>query len=172
VTRGDRALKSAATLFAVAVLFHGADHVRRGPHSTTAAVFWVGTSAILLEVSVVVLCCQRHRVAPLAATVGGFSLSVGYLVVHFLPRQPLLSDSFVSAAKVSWISWLAATLEVVSAVVLGVVGLVVMRDRGGLASAAQPWADELTWRRAVSDPVALGMIAGNVAILVVSGARW
>ena len=172
MTRGDRALKSAETLFAVAVLFHGADHVRRGPHSTTAAVFWVGTSAILLEVSVVVLCCQRHRVAPLAATVGGFSLSVGYLVVHFLPRQPLLSDSFVSAAKVSWISWLAATLEVVSAVVLGVVGLVVMRDRGGLASAAQPWDEQLRLRRAVSDPLAVGMIAGNVAILVVSWVRW
>jgi hypothetical protein len=137
--RTDGWLVAAATFFTVAVLVHNSDHLRRGVDVVSKDVFWVGTSSIIIEVGLVVLACQRHRLAPLAAAVGGLSLAAGYLVVHFLPSRSWLSDSFTSATNVSPLSWFAASLEVFAAVTLGVVGLIVLRDRGGLASAARPW---------------------------------
>jgi len=166
--RTDRWLVAAATFFTVAVLVHNSDHLRRGVDAVSKDVFWVGTSSIIIEVGLVVLACQRHRLAPLAAAVGGFSLAAGYLVVHFLPSRSWLSDSFTSATTVSPLSWFAASLEVVAAVTLGVVGLIVLRERGCLASATRPWEGQRSLRDGLLHPVALTMIAGNAVILVAS----
>ena len=168
---GDRMLLPAATFFVIAVLVHGADHLRRGADNLDADVFWLGTAAIPLEIGVVVLICQRHRLAPLASTAIGFGLAVGYLVVHFLPARSWASDSFTSAVDVSPLSWSAASLEVAAAVVLGVAGLAVLRQRGGLASASVPVEGQLELGRAVRHPLAVTMIAGNALILVVSFAQ-
>ena len=73
--RADRLLQWAVTFFAVAVLIHNSDHMRRGFDSVGRDVFIVGSSAIALEVGIVVLCYQRHRWAPLAAGVTGFSFA-------------------------------------------------------------------------------------------------
>ena len=164
--RTDTWLVGAAGLFTAAVLIHNSDHVRRGADAVTKDVFWVGTASILLEVALVVLACQRHRFAPLAATAGGFSLAAGYVLVHFLPARGWLSDSFTSATNVSPLSWIAASLEVLAAITLGVVGLIVLRARGGLASATRPHPEQRSLRTALLHPVALTMIAGNVAVLV------
>lgn len=161
----------AATFFTGAVLFHGADHVRRGVDATGRDVFWVGTAAVVLEVAIVVLACQRHRLAPVAAVAGGFGLAFGYVFVHFLPGRSWLSDSFVSAAQVSPLSWVAAALEVVAALTVGVVGLVVLRERGGLASAATERAAELPLSRALVHPTVVAMLVGNAAIVAVSFAQ-
>jgi uncharacterized membrane protein YgdD (TMEM256/DUF423 family) len=169
--RTDLWLAAAATFFAVAVLIHNSDHARRGVDSVSKDVFWVGTSSILLEVALVVVALQRHRLAALAAAAGGLALAAGYLVVHFLPERSWLSDSFTSATDVSPLSWFAASLEITAAVTLGVVGLVVLRDRGGLASAMRPNRAQRNLRDAVLHPVALAMIAGNAVILVVSLAQ-
>jgi lysylphosphatidylglycerol synthetase-like protein (DUF2156 family) len=168
--RTDRWLLGAAAFFTVAVLVHNSDHVRRGADAVTKDVFWVGTSSIALEIGLVVLATQRHRLAALAATAGGFSLAAGYLLVHFLPERSWLSDSFTSATDVSPLSWFAASLEVTAAITLGVVGLLVLRERGGLASAMQPRAkaNQLSARAALLHPIALTMIAGNAAVLVAS----
>jgi hypothetical protein len=168
----DARLAAAATFFAAAVLIHGADHVRRGIDSVGRDVFWAGTSAIALEVGLVVLAHQRHRLAPLAAAAGGFALAAGYLVVHFLPDHGWLSDSFTSAAHVSPLSWIAASLEVIAALTIGTVGLIVLRERGGLASAARPHAEQAPLRAALLHPVVLAMIAGNIVILAISFAQF
>jgi hypothetical protein len=166
--RSDRLVLGAATVFAAAVLIHGADHTRRGVDAIDRDVFWAGTAAIALEVGVVVLACQRHRLAPLAAAVVGGSLAVGYVVVHFLPDRGWLSDSLTSASDASALSWTAASLEVVAALALAAAGIVALRERGGLVSAATPHGAELPLGSGVAHPLALAMIAGNAAILAVS----
>jgi hypothetical protein len=169
--RGDRLLLWAAGFFTVAVLVHNGDHLRRGADSVSRQVFWVGTAGVLIEVGVVVLACQGHRLAPLAAVAIGWSLAPAYVLVHFLPARSWLSDSFTSAAHVSPLSWFAASLEVLAALVLGVAGWMVLQQRGGLASAARPHAAQGSWREGLLHPVALVMLAGNVVIVAASLAQ-
>jgi len=172
--RGDRdhrALLCAAGLFTAAVVLHGIDHARRGADSVDRAVFWTGTAAIALEVAIVVLICCRHRLAPLVAAAGGFSLALGYVVVHFLPSRSWLSDSFVGESEVSALSWAAASLEVVSAIALGTAGAVALRHRGGLASAWERNTKAQTFRSGLTHPIALAMVLGNAAIVTISLAQ-
>jgi len=164
----DRLLLAVAAFFTVAVVLHGADHLRRGADTLGRDVFWVGTAAIFPEVAVVVLACQRHRLAPLVAGVTGVSLAVGYVVVHFLPTRSWLSDALVGVSDVSPLSLAAASLEVVAASALGVIGILVLRRRGGLASAAVPHPRQRSLREAVTHPVALAMIFGSMVLLVIS----
>ena len=162
----DRRLRLAATAFAVAVVLHGIDHARRGAHSVRGDVFWVGTSAILLEVGVVALVFARHRLAPLAAASVGSALAAGYVLVHFTPRRSFFNDSLVSGGA-ELPSIVAATLEVAAALALAATGWLALRARGGLASAADaaaPAADPAGYR----SPVVVGMALANVAILAVS----
>jgi hypothetical protein len=72
---------------------------------------------------------------------------------------------------VSPLSWFAASLEVVAAVTLGVVGILVLRERGGLASATRPTTEQRSLREGLLHPIALAMMIGNAAILVVSLAQ-
>ncbi len=164
--RDDRLLLGAAALFTIALLSHNADHVRRGADAVAGDVFWVGTAAIAVEVAVVVLVCQRHRLAPLVAMATGWSLAAGYLLVHFFPARGWLSDSLATADGVTAMSWVAASLEVVAAVALGVAGFVVVRRRGGLASALSPAPDQRGLRAAVVHPLAATMIVGNAVLLL------
>jgi hypothetical protein len=166
--RGDKALVGAAWFFTFAVLVHNSDHVRRGAGSLTKDVFWTGTAAIGLEIAIVVICCGRHRLAPLVSAIGGFALSAGYIVVHFLPSRGWLSDSFTSAPAVSSLSWFAASLEVAAASTIGIVGLVVLRRRGGVASAREPHPGELPLWTAFAHPVAMIMALGNAIVLGIS----
>jgi hypothetical protein len=165
---------------------HGADHVRRGIAATGTDVFVAGTASIAVEVAIVLLICQRHRLAPLVAAGGGFGLALGYLMVHFAPAHPWLSDSFTSAATVSPLSWFAATLEVVASLAVGVTGTLELRRRGdakrgtsaaergpgkrrgGLASATRPWPAQRRAAQAWRHPLVIAMVAGNAAILVAS----
>jgi hypothetical protein len=159
---GADALPAAATLFTVAVLVHNADHLRRGVDTVDLDVFWAGTSAIALEVAIVVLAFQRHRLAPRLAAAGGLALALGYGVVHFLPQRGWLSDSFTSGADVSPLSWFAASLEMVAALAVAAAGLTAL---GRATGRERPLRDALT------HPVALAMIAGNAVVLAVSFAQ-
>jgi hypothetical protein len=169
--RGDRLLVAAATFFAVAVLVHNSDHVRRGLDSVSRQVFWVGSAGILVEVGVVVLAAQRHRAAPLAAVAAGWSLAPAYLLVHFLPVRWWLGDSFTVGDHVAALSWFAASFEVVAAALLGLAGWVVLQQRGGLASAARPHDAQRSVGAGLLHPVAAAMVAGNVVILALSFAQ-
>ena len=166
--RDDGLLVGAASFFTLAVLFHGADHVRRGVDAISRDVFWAGTAAVSIEVLVVIWACQRHRLAPLAAVSIGASLAVGYVVVHFSPERSWLSDSLTSATDASALSWMAASLEVVAATALAVTGSMVLRRRGGLTGALEPRSDQLPRGAALRHPAVIAMVLGNLAILTMS----
>ena len=156
---GDRWLVRAAVLFTIAVIVHNGDHLRRGADAHSTEVFWVGgLGGIGLEVALVVLICQRHRLAPLAAGVIGAGLAAAYLKVHFLPAHSWLSDSFTSAANVSALSWAAASLEVAAALLVAATGFAVVHRRGGLAAAAQPYEGERGLGEAIADPLAFAIV--------------
>jgi hypothetical protein len=169
--QSDRILLWAAAAFTTVVLLHNSDHARRGTDLLNRDVFWLGTSSIAIEIAVVVLVCQRHRLAPLIATATGYSLAVGYVVVHFLPARGWISDSFVSATDVSPLSWIAATLEVIAALALGTAGLIAMRRRGGLESATIPRREQLPLAGALTHPLVVVMVGGQVVLLAVSAAQ-
>ena len=166
--RDRRLLHAAATLFALAVLFHNSDHLRRGGDSVAADVFVAGSLAIVLEVGAVALVYMRHHWAPLAAVAAGFPLALGYLVVHFTPERSLLNDSLVSGNAAA-VSIVAATLETVTALLLGLAGLNLLRKRGGLVSAATPAGDVNVG--ALRHPVVVVMALANVVIFVASLAQ-
>jgi len=163
--RQQRQLEWAATFFTAAVLLHNLDHLRRGAEGLHGDVFLAGTLSMVLEVGVVAAVFVRHRAAPLAAAVVGFSLAAGYVFVHFTPARALLSDSLLSWSMP--ISIVAATLESVSAVILGIVGLRVVRARGLAAMSNAGDASPLD-RDGLRSPVVIAMVAGNAAIFVVT----
>jgi hypothetical protein len=165
--RAERTLRWTALAFAVAVLLHNGDHLRRGGTSVEADVFWVGSAAILVEVGVVVAVLLRHRLAPLAAAAVGFGLAAGYVLVHFTPERGWLSDSLADGTDISAVSWAAASLEVAAAIALGVAGIAVLRRRGGLASATVP-TPLARWQVVVTHPVVVALVLGNVAVFALS----
>lgn len=152
----------AAIFFAFAVLVHNADHLRRGGDSVSAEVFWLGSSAIILEVGLVTLVFMRHAAGPLAAEIGGFALASGYVFVHFTPERGWLSDSFLSGGT-SPISLAAASLETIAAFTLGVTGAIALHRRG--SSHAINSAGLLETLR---HPVVATMAFVNVLIFVLS----
>ena len=167
----DSVLRAAATLFAAAVIFHNSDHLRRGVESAHRDVFALGMAGIVIEVALVVLIFQHHRLAPVAAAVGGVALAAGYLEVHFLPAHALLSDSFTSAAHTSPLSWAAASLEMVTALVLAGCAILVLRHRGGLVSDSRPYAAQRPLLDAVEQPVPLVLIATQSVGVIVALAQ-
>lgn len=164
---GDRLLRAAAWLFTAAVLFHNSDHVRRGADAVGDDVFWAGSLSIALEVGVVALVFLGHRVAPLFAATTGFSLAAGYVLVHLLPGRSWLSDPLFSGGA-ELVSQLAASFEIVAALSLGAAGLVALRQRGGLASAAGGGGEGPPWTKVLTHPAVVAMALGNAVILVLS----
>jgi hypothetical protein len=164
---GDRWLRWSATLFAAAVLFHNGDHARRGAYSVSADLFWVGLLGIAVEVGIVVVVFQRHRLAALAATSTGFSLAFAYVVVHGLPQRDWLSDPLLESGAAT-VSRVAALLLIVAALGLGTAGTVVLRRRGGLASASVELTAPRPLGRVLTNPVVVAMIAGNGLVVVLS----
>jgi len=157
----DRLLRFAAIAFAIAVLVHNGDHLRRGGDSVSTDVFVIGTLGMVLEVAVVALVLMNHRWGPLAAVSVGASLTAGYLFVHLSPERSWLSDSLTGGEDIIWFSWVAVVSLVVAAAFLAVAGWWLLRHRGGLASAARP----AHRARSVVHPVVIAMAAGNLIIL-------
>jgi hypothetical protein len=156
-------LSLAAAGFAVAVVLHNGDHLRRGADAVDADVFWAGTAAIVVEVGIVFLVCQRHRWAPTMAAVVGFGLALGYVVVHFSPQRAWLSDSLVGGGGGDGWSLAAASVEVAAALALAVAGLAARRQ--------PPAARQRPARDAVRDPLAAGFALSQVMVLAVSFAQ-
>jgi hypothetical protein len=160
-------LTLAATVFAATVVFHNFDHMRRGGHSVSALVFWVGSAAIVLEVVVVFLVFMRHRLAPLAAILTGLSLAGGYAIVHFTPERGFFSDSLISGHGQA-ISIVAASLETFGALLLGLAGLNYV-SHAGLAASLRTVADkELSPWTTVRHPVVAAFAIANLVLFLLA----
>ncbi|MFD3746074.1 hypothetical protein [Nocardia sp. NPDC058633] len=132
-TAPDSTLRAATAVFAVALLVHGADHLRRGMDVTSPLVNALGTLQILFALFTVFLVVRRHSAAPRAAVFIGFASAVGFTIVHLLPDWfGPLSDSFINApaaAGVTGFSWFAALFEIAADLAIAVAGLLVLRSR-------------------------------------------
>jgi hypothetical protein len=124
----DRALRYAAALFAVGVVVHNADHVRRGTDSLTPQLTVAGWGGLAISVVAIALVFFRHRLAPVVAVAAGFPLALGFVAAHWLPTWSVFSDSFVEGG-VRPVTQAASLLEIVAALALGAAGLAVLRSR-------------------------------------------
>lgn len=152
----ERNLRWAAVLFTAVVVLHNGDHLRRGGDSIGADVFWIGSAALVVEVLVVGLVFLRHRLAAPFAAVTGALLAVGYVVVHFTPARPWISDSFLEGDASPW-SVVAGASEVIAAVVLAIAAARHWRRHGVPVSTGSTTGT-------VAHPVVLAMVAGNVVV--------
>lgn len=121
-----RVLTAVATFFAVSVVAHTTDHLRRGLDTITTellAAGWLGLGISALAILLVVL---RHDRAPQVAIIAGIVLPVGFIAAHWLPTWSVFSDSFVEG-DASALSQAASLLEIVGALFLGAAGLYTLR---------------------------------------------
>jgi len=135
-SRADEALVWTAPIFLIALIAHGADHLRRGFDVLTPQVFWLGNLQLLMAIGAVVLVLGRHRLAPVAAIAIGFPSAIGFAAAHLLPHWSSLSDPFTGARvapHVNGLSWAAALFEIGADLAFGWAGLVAHR-RGGWAT--------------------------------------
>ncbi|MEU8894925.1 hypothetical protein [Nocardia sp. NPDC048505] len=126
---GSRAteLRWATAIFAVALLVHGADHLRRGMDTISSTVMVLGTVQFVAAALTIALVLRGHRWAPTAAVLIGFVSAAGFILVHLFPDWfGPFSDSFINppaSAKVTGFSWFAALFEIVADIALGIAGL-------------------------------------------------
>jgi hypothetical protein len=130
--RDSQALPLAALVFLAANLLHSADHVRQHFAGLTAVVMIGGALVTAQAVAVVVLARQRHRLAPVVAAAVGFVSAVLVAQSHLAPHWSVLSDSYIDDVHPDLLSWAIAILEVVTAIVLGAVGVQRHRTRAPL----------------------------------------
>jgi hypothetical protein len=81
----ERVFDWAAAFFAIALLLHGADHLRRGMNVIRPAVMVGGTMQLILAAVTIALVVTRNRWAPHAAVAIGFVSAVGFTAAHLLP---------------------------------------------------------------------------------------
>jgi hypothetical protein len=119
-------LQKAGVVFLVALLVHGADHLRRGFDVITGQVFWAGNVQLLLAVIAVTLVFRRHPLGPKAAVAIGLPSAIGFVAAHLLPHWSALSDSFTGskvAPHVTGFSWFAALFEIAADLFFAYAGL-------------------------------------------------
>jgi hypothetical protein len=127
----DRVLRWAGAVFAVALVVHGIDHMRRGFDVLSTEVLWLGNVQTVGAVVALFLVFTGHRWGPAAAVAIGFASAIGFAVVHLLPYWSVLSDNFPGAespAGVTEYSWFAALFEIAADVAFGWAGLRALRD--------------------------------------------
>jgi hypothetical protein len=130
-TRRPGLLPATGVVFGVALFVHGADHLRRGVGQLEPAVFWLGNLQTVAALTALFLVFTRHRWAPVAAIVVGFTSAVGFMVVHLVPDWGPLSDAFPGApghADVTAFSWFAALFEIGADLAFGAAGVLTLRS--------------------------------------------
>ncbi|MFC6013919.1 hypothetical protein [Nocardia lasii] len=132
-TSPESTLRLTTAIFAVALLVHGADHLRRGMDVTSPLVNTLGTLQVLFALFTVFLVARGRPEGARAAVLIGFASAIGFTVVHVLPDWfGPLSDSFVNAPpelRVTGFSWFAAVFEIAADLAIAVAGLRVLRAR-------------------------------------------
>jgi hypothetical protein len=132
VTHEDRLLRYATLLYAVGLVAHTADHLRRGTGVLTREVFWAGILSTALGMATIVIVFAGHRLAVLVAAVAGFPVAVGVAAVHLLPHWSVLSDAFPGArgTGVTAFSWTVVLVEIAGALAVGAAGAHALRREG------------------------------------------
>jgi hypothetical protein len=123
-------LGATGVVFAVALLVHGADHVRRDVGQLGPAVFWLGTAQTVGALAALILVFTHNRWAAAAAIIIGFTSAIGFTVVHLVPDWGPLSDAFPGAhgqAEVTAFSWFAALFEIGADLAFGTAGVLMLR---------------------------------------------
>jgi hypothetical protein len=102
-----RALRYAGGLYAVGLVLHTADHVRRGLDVLTPEVSVAGYLSIGGGLLVLALILYGHRLAPIAAVAYGLPAAIGTAASHLLPHWSSFSDAFPGAhgTGVTGVSW-------------------------------------------------------------------
>jgi len=117
--------KASAYLYAVGTLLHTLDHFRRGMHTVSDGVVFLGTFGMVFAAVAITLCLTDHPFAPKAALYG-FAHGIGIAAIHYLPHWSSLSDSALGGHW-SPISWFAVSIEIIGAFAFGLSGLSILR---------------------------------------------
>jgi hypothetical protein len=143
----ERLLGWATALYAVGLVAHTADHVRRGTDVTTSQVEALGAVSTIGGVLVIALVVARHRLAPLAAVLFGIPTALGVSAVHLLPRWSDFSDAFPGAdgSGVTALSWTVVLVEIVGALAVGLAGLAVLRSQSASGTPESHTAPSARW---------------------------
>jgi hypothetical protein len=130
----DRLLRTTATVFALALLVHGADHLRRGLELPSRLAI-VGGLQFLVGMIAVALVLTGRRLGPAAAIAVGFPSALLFTYGHLVPVG---TDPYVgadAAGDVTAFSWITAVFEIGADFAFGLAGALVLRRRG-IASAS------------------------------------
>ncbi len=122
---GRNTLKAAALFYAFGTLLHTLDHFRRGVHTVSDAVVFLGTFGMVFAAVAITLALVDHPNAPWAALYG-IPHALGIAAVHYLPTWGVLSDSAFGG---HWnpLSWLAVTLEIAGGLSFAFAGIALLR---------------------------------------------
>ena len=122
-------LALAAVAYTVANILHGLDHQRQGTGRLTTEVMAGGTVLTVLAFLTMWLVLCRNSRAPLFAAVVGLWSGIGVAAAHIAPHWSAFSDPYPDLS-VDALSWAIVLLEIGSALVLGIVGVMrLRRDR-------------------------------------------
>jgi hypothetical protein len=115
-------LATAAVAFVVANLLHTLDHIRQGVGGLNATILAGGSTLTVLAVIVMVMALRGHPRAPALCAVVGVSGAVGIAASHLAPHWSSLSDPYPDL-HVDALSWAVMLVEILAALVLGIVAL-------------------------------------------------
>ena len=120
------ALTAASVVFGLAILFHTADHIRRGTGSLTREVLWGGAFLALVNFATIGLVLRRHPRAPLFCAFVGLWTALGVSAAHLAPHWSAFSDPYPDLS-LDALAWVAMLSEVVAALGLAAVAIAVLR---------------------------------------------
>jgi hypothetical protein len=129
VRRRFDVLTIASAIFVIAIVLHGADHIRQGTGSLTREVFWGGAVIAVLGFGTLAMTALHHPRAPLYVAIVGLYTAVGVTASHVLPHWSAFSDSYTNQVNADVISWAAVLFEIGAAFVLGMLGVRELRRR-------------------------------------------
>ena len=112
----------AAAAFVVANVLHTLDHLRQGVAGLSPAILAGGSVLSLLALVALAMAIRLHPRAPAFCAVVGVSGTVGIASSHLAPRWSSLSDPYPDL-PVDALSWAVMLIEIVAALVLGIVAL-------------------------------------------------
>jgi hypothetical protein len=120
----ERYLRGAAILYAVGLVLHTGDHLRRGTGVLSSEVLWAGTLSTIAGVLTLYLIFTRHRLAPFVAMLVGFQVAIGTAAVHLLPHWSSFSDALPGSrgTGITTFSWIVVNIEIAGALLIGIFG--------------------------------------------------